>query len=693
MPKKSISYSPVFIDSFPNYDLAPAQIALYNAAKWRKYDKYGNIINKPLVDELFLFICRQTMKSKTCSTIWWDRIFHAENEDLFIASAPLEKDVYDILISDIFLEAFGGSKEVEDLNDIYIKAPEEFENKMKEKWSKDALLYKKWFENKANPIQWAVNLKEKPEDEDNIYFKLFIEDLKGANNASYKGRVFNGAKILCVSAGFTFGDKIRGKKIKGVYGEEISQYPKNPFGILMPAIISQGGWVMFAGTPPEEDGHWVQEEVWNKIQDSKNVKYSKQLGLEWNYAIRKEEVPPSYDELMMGIEKKYAKRTQLNCIGKLEDLFPFVYNGPQRFAEVQACREFPARIVPRLNSFGKPILDEDTILKDGKGNILFKGFYKYDIELSTEKNPGIPLFSEEQYQREYQMNFGMGDEKAFPTFTDSNIIKQEDFKPEYFHTISGYDHGAYEGKIIGITKGGGKSASVWVKVAVNVVNGAKQYIIYDEHFIEDPTEINVNHEWQGLLNEGCPIVYDRAIDNTHGGTNSVKNTILKADRSIIKGKRFQTGFYSGLKTHGERDKINRYKSYFKQHIDKKSGAKFQHPMIFGEDGYKLYITDNCKNLIEWFSKQAWVVTSKKGVSKELQVRELKKFRDDAWDAVTYAIDTLENDYNNAFKNALRFWKVYGYKETDSTAIASGNSNAYYQNLQPINKIVERRVYY
>jgi hypothetical protein len=688
MARKQQKYTPIFIEHFPNYELAPMQLALYNAVKWMERDSNGNLIEKPPVDELFIFIARQSGKSKVCSTIWWQRIIYGgENEDVFIATAPMEKDIYDILIDDIFLEAFGGAKEVEDINAVYVTAPEKFEKSMVEKWEDDikngnGSLYKKWFDNPKHANQWAI--KRKGEDgKEKIFFKLFVNDIKGANNSNYTGTIFNGSKVMCVSPTFKFGDKIRGKKIKGVYGEEISQYASNPFGALGPAIISQGGWMMFAGTPPEDDSSWIHEDVWGKIRKGESLNYQKKLGMELYSAQKKVEIPAAtYEEMLKG-DKRFTVRTQLNVIGRLEEIFPFIYNGPQRFAEIQACRERPSVIKPMLNSRGKPILDEETVI-DG----VFSGFYKYTIEPSKEPNPGAPVFSEEQYQREYQMNFGTADEKAFPTFTDSNIIKQEDFDPSYFYTAAGYDHGAFQGKIRGIAKGSGKSASVWVKVAVNIVNGAKQYIIYDEKFIEDPREISVNNEWQGLLNSGCPIIYDRAIANTHGGSNSVLNAILRADPSIIDNPRYNDGFFPGQKRIGVRDKVNDYKAYFKEHTDKRTKVRFKHPIFIKEDGYKLYITDNCINLIEWFDKQSWVVTSKKGGSKETQVKELRKFRDDAWDAVTYCIDTIESNYNYIYDDLLKFWRRYGSEESSNQQYntIANTYGAYYDNLKPITEV-------
>jgi len=660
MSKKNIQIEPVFIKYFPNYDLAPAQMALYNETKWRHKDKKGAIVNKPLVDELFLFIARQTMKSKTVSTIFWDRLLHAKNKEWYIAMSPLEKDIEDLLISDIFLEAFGGSNVVEDINSIYIKAPKEFEDKMVKDWSKDKAYMEQWLNNSSNANQWAIYRENDTIDSQDLYFKLFRENISGANNASFKGTLFNGAIILCVSSGYTFGDKIRGKKIKGVYGEELGQYPYNPFSAIMPAIISQEGWVMFAGTPPEEEDSWVYEDVWTKIMDTEGVRYEKKFGLEWHYAIKKTEIPPTFEDLNNGIEKKYKIRNQLNCVGRLEDLFPYIYKGAERFAEIQSCREYPAIIKPKRNSFNKPILDKSSVIKDSKGNVIFPGFFEYDIEISTKKNPGVPLFTEERYAREYQMNFIAGSENVFDRFSPSNILRREDFSPEYYHTIAGYDHGSHQGKIIGMVKGNAKSASVSVKVAVNIVNGAKQYIIYEENFIENPSEHNVNQEFQILLNEGYPVVYDYAMDNNNGGSNSILNAIISADRSIYDNKRFRDGMFPCLKNN-TRDKVSRYNEWFKEHIDLKTGVRFKNPINSKEDGYKLYITDNCQTLIHWFEKQSWVRSGKK-TNSNTQVRELRKFRDDTWDAGTYAIDTIEFDYRDTFKNVLRFWKLYGFIE-------------------------------
>jgi hypothetical protein len=590
----------------------------------------------------FLMWSRQIGKSNLLSGTFWKRIIDTSKVgQLYITMSPTEGDVKDLMIDDILLEAFGGKDTIYDLNAIFITPPTEWWDYMSYSFQKDYGLYKYWQDN-----NWLIMSEGTP------YVKLFIRDLSNSGRGKksqlhYTGKLFTGADILCVAANHNLNKTVRGRKIKGVYGEEMGEYPKDPFGAILPSVLKQNGWMMYAGTPNETNPlNWTYEK-YTEVINSPYVEKERQYGIDFYTSAVALEVPISAEDLLDGSVGEQQTVTQKTtwAIGDLENIFPYVYQGNISFANIQASRKNPHKVVYHLDSQNKPI-------KDAKGNLLF------DIVPTGIPNPS-GLLTDEQYEREFRVRFNAGDVTVFKDFSDEiNVIDHTLFKPERYNCIAGYDHGtADENDLANIKQEGRISASAYAKVACIPIMGTDeyQYVIYDGGYISDPTLTDISSTWHNLLLEGMPIIAENALwKKTIKGVKSDFMEILESNKYLLQDPRSYTG--RGIfKCHKRvaQKKIPDLNKWFREDKFLPHGrinpTKYIHPVDITKTGRKIFITSNCQDLIRFF-KTCTLVVNKKGEKVE------KKIRNDIYDAATYVIDFMEYR-KDLTRDIKKYWEL------------------------------------
>lgn len=634
----------IYIDKFPKYDPSAAQIALHSMAA----DS----------DETFIFWSRQVGKSNGCSWIFWDKLINnSYNGELYVVLSPSESEIYEFLVNDILIEAFGGKGVVYDINAVYIPAPKKWLKIMGRFWAETPGAFEQWLLK-----GWIT--------EDRKWVRLFRESLSITGKDStgvgggkkkqqhYEGKLFTGASILLVACTHHLDNILRGRKISGVYGEEVGQWPKNPFGVIMPSLLRQGGWLMVAGTPNGTDPHnWVYTEFVKPIRNSPYHKHVQKAGVDWYKNVTEKEATLKMEDVKRGLmpEEKNGKivtRTQILSIGDIEKVFPYVYEGTQVFDEVQMSRRFPHKVVPKRDPYGQVIIDEDNRLevKSDEGTRVFE-YYKYDVvPIEGQQNrPGATL-TEDKYNREYRMDFNAGSGIIFYNWNrDINVIPQEDFNPDLYNSIAGYDHGIWRKQVQDTKEERRASASAWAKVAVVPHGNEFQYVVWDCGYIDEPTASNIADIWHNdLLLNGIPIVAENALWKTgilEGGKAIGEiinaNDALKADYRGRPG----VGIFKCRKR-TENDKFNDINVWLMQQSIKSpmssTTGHFRHPSSPSKLGRKLMVTSNCVEFISLLEDWSYQVTAE-GYKKP------KTVRNDIFDTVTYPIDYFEKFPENRQK--------------------------------------------
>lgn len=628
MSKRIFEIEPIFVDNIPYNPLSLAQKATYT------YSLDANT--------LFVMWARQVGKSNMLSYIFWDKIF--ENStlgDTFITMSPREGDIMEFMIKDILLEAFGGKEKIYDINAIYLKPPEKWWKVQERAFKEKPALLQYWKDN-----DW-IKYKN-----DNPYVKLFTEDLAntGAGKKSqsrFTGKIFTGATILCTAANDEFENTIRGKKIMGAFGDEMGQYKSDPFSALGPTIVNQGGWMLYAGTPNAKTPfNWVYD-MYKEVTESPYVTYRFKYGIDFYKATVTSDIAPSFEEILANNDEhelltEQISNTTLWSIGDLEKMFPYVYQGNKKFAQIQNERKNRLKIEYTKNSLGQ-------YQKDNNGNIIF------NLIPIPEPNP-MGKFSDEQYDREFRMKFGRGNQMAFGDFSkEINVIDSLEFNPSYYNSIAGYDHGIGDAKVVGTVAGNKISAATWAKVACIPIIGTNdfQYVIYEVGYLVEADPRNIADKWYELLQEGLPIVAESVLWNEtiKGGTKNF-NQILNANEDLKNDYRAYTG--RGIFKSKKRDwqeKAVSLNKWFREDnykpFNRLGTVEFVHPTDSRKKGRKLFITSECKDLIDYFSKLILVANADGALTP-------KVMRDDIFDAATYAIDYIE--FANGGKEAIQnYW--------------------------------------
>ncbi len=626
--QKVKSIEPVYIDNIPFRDLSIAQQATYQAAS--------------KVNTLFLMWSRQIGKSNLLSYIFWDRVINTSKRgELYLTMSPREGDIKSLMIDDILLEAFGGKDHVYDINAVYIIPPHDWWLDMQNAFQKDASLLDYWKNN-----NWLR------ENNDQIYVKLMIEDLSNSGNGKksqlhFGGTLFTGADILCVAANHNLNKTVRGRKIKGVYGEEMGEYTNDPFGPILPSVLGQDGWMIYAGTPNESNPfNWVYEK-YNEVVNSPYCLHKFKFGVDFYKSTVESDIPASMEDILEAdkngeIASDTITQITLWCIADIEKIFPYVYKGNVKFARVQAQRKNPHKVIYEKNALGQHVYDADKNLK-------------FTIVATGIPNP-TGLLDDEKYQREYRVKFSAGQYTAFSEFSrEINVIDSTKFNPDNYFSIAGYDHGIKDEKITGVTADGKVSASCWAKIACIPVPQTQnfQYVIYEVGYITDPTAHQIATKWHELLLDGTPIISENALwRSTIKGAEKAFNQILNSHPYLKEDYRAHTGrgIFQCFKR-GWGEKFSDLNSWFREDsfvpYGRTARVPYIHPIDSQKKGRKLFITSDCIELINYFASQIIVLDSQNQYAP-------KKMRDDLYDAATYAIDVME--YKPATVKAIQeYW--------------------------------------
>lgn len=672
---------PIFVSNFPYHPLSPAQQSIFN-----------HVINS---DKAFLLIARQVGKSNLLSLIYWYRIINnGQVGESYLTLSPKSGDVEKLMLADILTEAFGGQKLVFDLNNVYIKPPDKWLNPIMDDHEESI---KNGAEGKTLWTTYIDNGLVKINGND-IFVKLFFKDISqtggGKRENYFSGVLFNGVNIFCLGATHTLSSQIRGKKIAGNYGEEMGEYPEEPFSALLPAVTSQKGWMMYAGTPNKNNPlNWLYEQ-YIEVKNSSNCEYFVENGVDFYKSTLERKIPNTQENILKG-EPEFivdGYNTTVWAIGDIEKIFPYVYKGRERFTDIQLSRKYPHKV---------------EYLKDENNNYLLdhQGKLRYQIVPDFELNkdgtfpldpPNNGLLNEEQYNREYRVQFTAGNYQAFPDFNEKiNVISYEKLIDSAYYrasnTIGGYDQGIADKSIIDIKGREGKSsASCKAKVLCIKVpyTDQYQYVIYDVEYLSMPVASNIAQEWFELLDNNIPIVAENALWSTPimGGIKPF-NQIINSDSNLQHDRRAYTnvGIFKCFKRQWQ-DKFNDMNLWFRstefKPKDRTNNVRYINPVNPLETGRKLFITDNCRELIKYFNEMTLEFNSNDNS------RKPSKMREDQFDAATYPIDMLE--YREAIrKNIEKFW-TYSNSWVNNTTTSQKNREMGYLELMYQNTYKSKR---
>lgn len=640
---------PIFVSSFPYHTLSAFQQSIYNHIRF--------------ADKAFLLISRQQGKSNLLSLIFWERIIvDGKVGETYITLSPRSGDVEKLMLADILTEVFGGKDMVYDLNAVYIRPPD--------KWLIPLMDEHEEFLANEDILQesvWSLYIKKGlvKVNDNIIYVKLFFENISqtggGKRENYFSGVLFNGATILCLGATHTLSSQIRGKKFAGNYGEEMGEYPEEPFSALIPAITSQRGWMIYAGTPNAHTPlNWLYDQ-YIEVKNSPNCEYFVENGVEF-YRTKIERKIPNTQENILNGEPEFTiegSNTAVWCIGDLEKIFPFAHNGRERFTDIQISRKYPHKVEYIKDENDKYLLDHQDHLKY---NIVPDFNLNKDGTFPLDPPNGAGDINQEKYDREYRVQFTAGNYQAFPDFIESvNVISYDKLiESAYFkisNTIGGYDQGIADKSVIDIKGREGKSsASCKAKVlCIKIPHTSQyQYVIYEVEYLATPVASNIAHEWLELLNNNIPIIAESALWTTPlmGGIKPF-NQIINSDSELQKDRRAYTdiGIFKCFKRHWQ-DKFNDLNLWFRETEfkpkDRKVNIRYIHPTDLQGKGRKLFITDNCRELIKYFNEMTLEFNPADNSRKPAKMRE------DQFDASTYPIDMIEYRENTRTQ-VEKFW--------------------------------------
>lgn len=607
-------------------------------------------------------IPRQTGKSFTLADCLFQKyIEDGEQGYNYLMMSPQENKVKNLLIDDIMLEPFGGQEVLSDINSVYIKIPDNF---VKRK-------YKEWQENPDvldNLIQQGLIT------DDLQYTKLFWGDLantgKGSREQShYNGRLFNGAELTLAGANNpNISNILRGKKWKGVYIAEMGEVEKDIMSIFMPSVIKQGGWFWFDGTPPNrpKGNQWFYFKFIEPIVKNQNVKLAKKFGVSFYNLSQTLEIAQTTAEIMAGLEPRKITDRRMLAIGKLEDLFPYIWKGEEYFTRIQSSRKVPLTIDYLKDKDGNYIENVENSYTDPKTKERVV-FYKYNLKPAPINTSGLALMDESEYNREMQMSFTDFGQQTFDLFSEANVIPHELFNPTIYNCFTGFDQGVNSNFVM-LNPLGTHSATCIVHIALIPHGRFYQYVIYDYEYIEKPSKYNIARCWLDTLKAGKPIVLDNAILKSLDSDNlSVFNAIIESDDDLYNHSeaRINKGIYKCIKRESY-SKAKEYNTWFSQtQVTDLTQETYRHPTDASQIGRKIMITDKCTPIINYLHEQTMII---KGEGKSAKF-DLKTERNDLYDSLTYAIDLVElhpeylKDFNSFWARHLES-RYTQYDDTD-----------------------------
>ena len=631
-------YDPFFVENFPHNRLSLAQQSTY---------KHGIDANN-----LYFLWSRQVGKSNLASYMAWNRMIdykETSNNTIYAVLHPQANMIEERMLEDILLEPFGGGviPKILDgftLNSIYIKPPEWWWEDMEVAFANDPSLEEEW-----NNKMWLLF----NEDDKEWYVKLFTQNIdQTSKKGAFIGKLFNGATVVCSAVNEFFANVFRGAKLQGVYGEEMGEYKKSPFDVITPALQSQdNSWTIFAGTPNgDKPQNWLYEQMVMVKQDE-NAEIFFENGVDYYISNIKTDLAPSAEDLMNEngneIVTKQIHTKIVWSVGQIHKIFPYVYDGPNRFAKVQSQRKFPDKAYVKRDEYG-------TVQKDSDGYPI------YVIEKDKPNPAGV--IDEDQYGREYKMQFVSVASMVFPNFNINNHVipfDSYDWDSVPFRML-GYDHGVGTTKITKTISGNTRSASCKAKIACFPVQGTDtyQYVIYDIEYIEEPTKEEIALCFLDAILSGMCIVADSSLwKRTIQGNDSDLMQIIKSNPELANDPRTRTNvaLYKSYKMKFQ-DKYNNYNKYFKYNKMNIPGTnmqiEFRNPANPMEKGYKVMITDNCLHVIQFLSNHMYKIDSDGS-------KKPGNLRDDSFDAPTYPIDTFESPGNKKIRKDMRkFWESY-----------------------------------
>lgn len=599
---------------------------------------------------------RRGGKSTELADNFFDKIIFKgkpmKHKKRYIAAHPKSQNLYKNFMETWLPLPFGGASELNgDLNNVWIPLPERYFGMIFNNPNITDQEVAWWFgDGKSDkPIIREQNQK--------YYVKLFKTPV-GANMSKKsaeglcRGVFFNGAVLELIGANYNFDDYVSGGDIAGFWGEEVGTWDGDYISeVAMPAIISAGGFVQLSWTP-NKDGepkkHWTYKGFIEPIDEAvKQGQYQKirQHGVDYYTSVV--EIP--YTIEIDGEEVvKTKKSVNFISLAKFSECFPYAHGGIETFIDVAVnCQELISAVEKR-DELGR-------IIKDDEGFIQYKISVDKNVLNKTRKIPPIDR------AREYEISFaGMHEDRVFFSFGDHNIIKRNDFKPENYNRILGFDKGVskvdeVKGTILGTNK---QYATYWCEIART---GLNQWVIYEEGLMNFVYG-EVGRLFVEKASQGIPIVYDSVMKTERGRyskdvADSDIYQILDAEPRMKPG--YANGiYYNCLIPSKKREnavKIEEFNSMFEEQDE--TIPPILHPITRESKAPQFLICDNCPIAISQFTDWMYKV-NQDGNKIRATVRE------DAWDASSYPIDSFRYDEKKR-KQIESIWRDSRYKNTIS----------------------------
>ncbi len=597
---------------------------------------------------------RRGGKSTELADNFYDKIIFKgkpmKHKKRYIAAHPKSQNLYKNFMETWLPLPFGGASELRgDLNNVWIPLPEKyFDIITNPNMTEQEMVW--WFGDGKNDKPIIRQHLEK------YYVKLFKTPV-GANMSKKsaeglcRGMFFNGGVLELIGANYNFDDYVSGGDIAGFWGEEVGGWDTDYISkVAMPAIISAGGFVQLSWTPNKEDEpkkHWTYKAFVEPIDEAvKQGQYQKirQHGVDYYTSVV--EIP--YTVEVDGEEVvKTKKSVNFISLAKFSECFPYAHGGIETFVDVAVnCQEKISAIEKR---------DEDNnILKDEEGFIQYDIHVDRDILNRTRRIPPIDR------AREYEISFaGMHEDRVFYSFGEHNIIKRDDFKPENYNKLTGFDKGVskideVKGTILGTNK---QYATYWCDIART---GLNQWVIYEEGLM------NFIYEEVGKLflekaSQGMPTVYDSVMKTEKG---RYSRDVVDSDiyQIILAEPKMKPGYANSLyynclipsKKRENAVKIEEFNSMFQEQGE--TIPSILHPITGLPGAPQFLICDNCPIAIAQFSD--WMYKINQDGNKIRAV-----VREDAWDASSYPIDTFRYDEKKR-KQIEMIWRDTRYKNSN-----------------------------
>lgn len=598
----------------------PNNLSILQQYQWMMSSKYKSIIKLQ---------CRQTGKSFLTIKEFIRDASYLKPNDTIIIVIKQAKQIEEKIKNSLLLELFNGYNNTTDINNLGIRVNAELKK----------IMLKNFEIHKEIKVK-ALSARAVDDNLENI--RLFIEPLEQNKDGVWRGVLFNGVKLIALAETSDVSAAVRGATVSLAYFEEVGDYRSDIFtDIVNPTSIRQ--------TSLDEAVHG--KEVKGKMYAvlTLNQKFGAN---HWSYKlyirnnIDNDQVTKDH---RFGIDYYISEENStLVQIGDLEKMFQYIQNGEKLLIETQKSRPLKYKVEYILDQYGEKIKDENSKYitdVDGIKKITYAG-YLYNIKKTNIRGAGLEA-GEDAYLREYRM-IPVSQNKTF-SISEKNIIKRSSFDESNYKKIIGFDSGVESKSFEVEIKNGDSSASCIVEVAMEDYGAETQYIVYNSYYIKKPTTINIFNNINNYVLNRLPVVIDNALLN---GTqkDSYNRKITQFSNILLAGGKSQ---HDALYNPNNLKRSFVFKSY-KNTIEKRvkefndmlckekteSGKNFKNHENPDKKGYKLMITDNNVELIEYLNYQNYKDNG-----------DLQKARDDLWDACWYALSFYEREkqlLNNRF---------------------------------------------